>query len=61
MRVIITAHTGKKQTTVVLTDDSLNNENYVDLLTDKEEYTISVIELLSAVELFDSLRKRLKD
>lgn len=42
----------------ILTDENLDNDNFIDILFDDKEITVSIDELFSALTAFDSKRSR---
>jgi len=59
MRIVIQvdADNNPESETIVLTDDNLNNDNFVDLLVGDESYTVPFSELESAVLAFRNVRE----
>ena len=45
-------------TSIILTDDGLNNDNFVELITDEETYMIGVDDLGIAIRVFEEIRER---
>ena len=46
---------------VFLTNDNLDNYNFVDCVVEDKEYTISVENLFRAVKVFEEIRKEKKN
>ena len=45
-------------TSIVLSDEQLNNDNFIDLVTDIETYTISIDDFATAIKAFEEIRER---
>lgn len=63
MKVTITADVSNKENPIefVLTNESLDNPNFVDILVDDNEYTVSVQDLYEALMPFNHQRKEYRD
>jgi len=58
IEIKVDADNNPDQETIILSDESLNNDNFVDLIVgDKESYTVPFGELESAVLAFRYIRE----
>lgn len=57
MEIKIKADTSTKETEIIFSNENLDNYNFVDLITDNEEYTLSLDDLMSVVKAFNEKRK----
>lgn len=61
MRIEITGDGVKKEEKIILTNDSLDNYNFVDIVTKDNEITVDIEELFSAVLAFHTLKRMNKE
>ena len=61
MRIIIGADGFEKKETIEFSNENLDNFNFVDLIVDGKEYTISVGDLVVVAEAFGLIRKLFKE
>jgi len=57
IEIKVDADNNPDQETIILSDESLNNDNFVDLLVGDESYTVPFGELESAVLAFRNIRE----
>jgi len=58
MKIEIQAYNESEGTTLILTDNGLNNDNFVELITDEETYMIGVDDLGISIRAFEEIRER---
>jgi hypothetical protein len=56
MRITIPLIDGDES--IIVTDESSDNDNYIDLLLGEKEYTVGIDELISALLAFEEVKKK---
>lgn len=57
MQIKLKAETENGEVDFILTDEGLNNDNFVNVWVEGKEYTLNVLDLFQTAEVFEEIRK----